>query len=162
MDGLKSFGKNVEQIDSLANTVNISSGDIGMEFSIKKCGILRLKRGTVARSEKIELPNGEVTRDVKQEGYTYLENVELDKIKEDETKDKIIREYTRRVRFILRSKLNGRNKITAINTWAVAVVRFAAGLLNWKDREIKCFEDKIIDKRRQNGIIVDIAVPSDG
>ena len=109
-----------------------------MEFSIKKCGILMLKRGKVERSEGTELTNGEVMREVEQEGYTYLENVELDKIKEDEKKDKSIREYTRRVRFILRSKLNGRNKITAMNTWAVAVIRYAAGLLDWKYRELKC------------------------
>ena len=45
MDDLKLFCKNEEQIDSLVNTVNICSGDIGMEFGLRKCGILTLKRG---------------------------------------------------------------------------------------------------------------------
>ena len=140
MDDLKLFGKNEDQIDSLVNTVNICSGDIGMEFGLRKCGILTLKRGKVVRSEGIELPSGEVMREVEQEGYTYLGIVELDKIKEDEMKDKITREYKRRLRLILRSKLNGRNKITAMNTWAVAVIRYGAGILDWKDRELKCLD----------------------
>ena len=38
---------------------------------------------------------------------------------------------------ILKSKLNGKNKITAINVWAVSVFRYGAGILQWKDRELK-------------------------
>ena len=47
MDDLKLFGKNEEQIDSLVNTVNICTIDIGMEFRLRKCGILTLKRRKV-------------------------------------------------------------------------------------------------------------------
>ena len=109
-----------------------------MEFGLRKCGILTLKRGKVDLSEVIELSNGEVMREVEQEGYTYLGIVELNKIKEDEMNDKITREYKRRLRLILRSKLNGRDKITTINTWTVAVVKYGAGILDWKDRVLKC------------------------
>ena len=75
-----------------------------MEFGLRKCGILTLKRGKVVLSEGIELPCGEVMREAEQEGYTYLGIVELDKIKEDEVKDKSTREYKRKMRLILRSK----------------------------------------------------------
>ena len=67
---------------------------------------------------------------------------ELDKIKEDEMKKKTIKEYKRRLRFILKSKLNGKNKITAINTWAVAVFRNGAGILQWKESELKNVDRK--------------------
>ena len=36
-----------------------------------------------------------------------------------------------------KSKLNGENKITAINAWAVAVFRHGAGMLQWKESEVK-------------------------
>ena len=49
MGYLTLFGKNEEQIDSLVNTVNICSGDIGMESGLRKCGILTLKREKVVR-----------------------------------------------------------------------------------------------------------------
>ena len=52
---------------------------------------------------------------VEKEGYTYLGIVELDKIKENEMKEKTIKEYKQRLRLVLKSKLNGKNKITATN-----------------------------------------------
>ena len=70
-------------------------------------------------------------------GYTYSGIIELDKIKETEIKEKITKEYKRRQRFILKSKLNGRNKITAINTWAVAIFRYVTGIIQWKDLDRK-------------------------
>ena len=137
MDDLKLFGKNAEQIDSLVSTVHIFSTDIGMEFGLRKCGVVILKRGRIARCETVEHPDGEVMKEVEQEGYTYLGMVELDKIKENEMKVKITKEYKRRLRLILKSKLNGRNKITAMNTWAVAIFRYGAGILEWKGCELK-------------------------
>ena len=49
-------------------------------------------------------------------GYNYLGIVELDKIKEEEMKCTYRKEYLRSVRLVMQSKLNGRNKIKAINT----------------------------------------------
>ena len=54
MDDLKLFAKNEEQIDSLFQTMNSFSTDIGMEFGIKKCGELILKRGKVTRCEGVD------------------------------------------------------------------------------------------------------------
>ena len=45
MDDLKLFGKSQDQIDSLIQTVFIFSEDIGMEFGLKKCGVVILKKG---------------------------------------------------------------------------------------------------------------------
>ena len=36
-------------------------------------------------------------KEVKKEGYTYLDTVELDKIKENEMKEKTIKEYKQRL-----------------------------------------------------------------
>ena len=142
MDDLKLYAKNEEQIDSLVRTVHIFSTDIGMEFGIKKCGVLILKRGKITRSEGIELPNGDKLKEEGEEGYAYLGIVELDKIKEEEMKDKIVKEYKRRLRLILKSKLNGKNKVIAINTWAVAIFRYSAGILEWKSSELKKIDRK--------------------
>ena len=50
---------------------------------------------------------------------------------------KTMKEYKRRLRLILKPKLNGRNKITAINTWAVAIFRYGAGIISWRESELK-------------------------
>ena len=123
MDDLKLYAKSEQQTNTLVRTVHVFSTDIGMEFGIKKCGILTMKRGKIVKSEGIKLPDGEVMKQVGQEGYTYLGIIELDRTKETEMKEKITKEYKRRQRLILKSKLNGRNKVTAINIWEVAIFR---------------------------------------
>ena len=74
---------------------------------------------------------------VGQEGYTYSGTIELNKIKETEMKEKITKEYKRGQILILKSKLNGRSKVTAVNTWAVATFRYRAGIIQWKTSELK-------------------------
>ena len=76
-------------------------------------------------------------KEVEKEGYTYLGIVELGRIKVNEMKEKTIKEYKRRLRLVLKSKLNGKNKITAINAWAVAAFRYGAGILQSKESESK-------------------------
>ena len=74
MDDLKLFAKSNAQNNSLVNTVYTFSEDIGMEFGIKKCGVLVLKRGKVdkAKSRGLNLPYGKLMKTITEEGYKYL------------------------------------------------------------------------------------------
>ena len=54
---------------------------------------------------------------------------------------------------ILKSKINGRNKITAINTWAVAVFRYGAAILQWKESELKNLDMKSREKMTMYGAL---------
>ena len=123
MNDLKLYAKSEEQVNTLAKAVHVFSTGVGMDFGIKKCGIITMKRGKIVKSEGMKLPHGEVMKQVGWEGSTYLGIIELDKIEETEVKEKITKEYKRRQRLILKSKLNGRNKVTAINIWEVAMFR---------------------------------------
>ena len=96
-----------------------------------------MKREKVVRCEGIKLPNTEVMKQVEKEGYTYLGIIELDKIKENEMKEKTLKEYKRRLRLVLKSKPHGKNKITAKNAWAVATFRYGARILQWKQSDRK-------------------------
>ena len=78
---LSCFSRVKNKWDTLMKTVHIFSNDIGMEFRMRKCGILTIKKRKVVRCEGIKLPNCEVMKKVEKEGYTYLGIVELDKIR---------------------------------------------------------------------------------
>jgi len=60
-------------------------------------------------------------------------------------KESLKQEYSRRLRRILKSELNARNKITAIGALAAAVLRYSFGIINWRTDEIK----KIARKTRK-------------
>ncbi|CAB4027853.1 Hypothetical predicted protein [Paramuricea clavata] len=61
---------------------------------------------------------------------------------EGEMKRKFVKEYGMRLRLVLKSKLNGRNKIMAMNTWAVPLLRYGAGVLKWTKDEIAAMDRK--------------------
>ena len=52
-------------------------------------------------------------------------------------KENITKKCQRRQRLTLKSKLNGGNKVTAIDIWAVAIFRYGAGTIQWKASELK-------------------------
>ena len=69
----------------------------------------------IVRCEGKKFPNSEVMEEVEKEGYTYLATVKQDKIKKNKKKLKKMKEYKQRPRLVLKTKLNGKNKITATN-----------------------------------------------
>ena len=45
--------------------------------------------------------------------------------------------YRRRIKLVLKSELNARNKIAAINTLAVPLILYSHGVIDWKQDEIQ-------------------------
>ena len=50
-------------------------------------------------------------------------------------KEKIRKEYFRRIRLVLKSELNAANRIDATNTLAFPVVTYSSNIINWKMEE---------------------------
>ena len=48
----------------------------------------------------------------------------------DKTKETFQKEYLRRNRLVLYSKLNGGIKIKAIDTWATSLIRYGGGIIS--------------------------------
>ena len=89
------------------------------------------KKGKVVDFDGVQLPNGEKMQSVEEEGYKYLGILEMDDLQHTVMKERFCAEYFRRLKKVLSSKLNGRNVIRAINAWAVAVMRYGSGGVNW-------------------------------
>ena len=114
-----------------------------MEFGIEKCAILVMKSGKRHLTNGMELPNQDKIRTLEEnETYKYLGILEADTIKQVEMKDKIQKEYIRRTRKLLKTKLSCRNLIKGINTWAVPLVRYSGSFLKWTRDELKLMEQR--------------------
>ena len=113
-----------------------------MEFGLSKCGVLIMKRGKVVESDGLCMPDGTMMRNIEEAGYKYLGILEADGIKHDEMKEQLKKEYIRRVRNVLKSKLNGGNIISAINSRAVSIVRYGAGIIKWTKNELEELDRK--------------------
>ena len=128
MDDLKLCSKSEKALDSLIQRVRMFSEVVGMQFQIDKYAMLVIKR----RSDCIQSPNDEVIKSLEEgESYKYLGVLEADEVMVNERKDKVKKEYFRRVRKVLETKLNSGNVFKAINTWTVSVVRYPTAFLGW-------------------------------
>ena len=143
MDDLKLYAKSRAQLESLVKTVKIFSEDIGMKFGLEKCAVLELRRGKFCSSENLALYDDDSIHSLQEdEDYKYLGLWESDQFKSRKIKTKIVDKYYRRLRKVLKSKLNGGNVIKAINTWAVSTIRYSAGILSWSKEEVKAIDRK--------------------
>ena len=99
---------------------------------MSKCAMLIMKGGKLAQCDGIRLPGNKWMRSLSESGesYKYLGILEADDIKHQEMKQLTQKEYYKRVRNILKSKLNGGNIVKAVNLWAVSIVRYGAGIID--------------------------------
>ena len=142
MDDLKPCGKSAPELESLLNTVRIFSNDISIEFELDKCATLTIQRGSEVQTEGINLPNNNIRGLNLEKSYKYLGILQAYDIKHVQVKKKAASEYTKRVRKVLKSKLNGGNSIRAINSWAVPVIRYTAELVDWTQAELEDLDRK--------------------
>ena len=97
MNYIKLFAKNKKELETLIQTVRISSQDIGMEIGIEKCAILVIKSSKRHMMEGVELPNQVVIRTPREkETYKYLGILEADTIKQAETKEKNLKRVSQK------------------------------------------------------------------
>ena len=122
MDDLKLYSRSEKGLNSLVQTVCVFSKDIGMEFGTEKCAMLTMEKGKIVKSVGIELPDGKVIKSLQEgESYKYLGILDADKFLEEKMKLNVSKEYIRRIRRVLKSKLNGGNLVCGVNTWAVSL-----------------------------------------
>ena len=63
--------------------------------------------------------------------------MEADGVKHEKMKGQIKKEYIRRVRNIIKSKLNGGNIISVINSIAVFIVRYGLRIISYTKMELE-------------------------
>ena len=125
-------------LNSLVQTDRVFIEDLRMKFGIKKCVILVMEKGKIVKSVGIELPDDKVIK-LLQEGdsYKYLGILEAVQFLEEKMKLNVSKEYIRRLRKVLESKLNEENLVRGVNTWAVSLLIYLAAFVGWRKSELQ-------------------------
>ena len=74
--------------------------------------------------------------------YTYLGIEESFDIQHKNEKEKLKNEYLRRLRLVLGTELSAKNKIQAVGSLAVPVLRYSFGIVNWHREELHKLDRK--------------------
>jgi len=112
--------------------VQTISKDINMKFGLEKCARICLKRGSF--QSKVHV-GSTFENDIKEldprKAYKYLGIEESFDIWYKNEKEKLKKEYLRRLRLVLSTELSAKNKFQAIGSLAVVVLRYSFGIINW-------------------------------
>jgi hypothetical protein len=143
MDDLKLLGKSEEGLQKQIQTVTTFSDDIHMEFGLDRCAKVVFKNGKLVHSQNLVVGiNREIQELEEGKTYKFLGTEESDGIQHQQMKERLKKEYSSRLRMILKPELNAKNKITAIGTLAIPVLRYNFGIINWRLEEIKNIDRK--------------------
>ena len=143
MNDLKLYSRNQKGLDSLVQIMRVFSENIGMEFGIEKCDMLVIQNGKIVKSVGIELPDGKVIKSLQEgESYKYLGILEADRFLGDEMKQKVFKEYFKRLKKVLKSKLSVGNLVQGVNTWAVSLLRYSTAFISWRRCELQAVDKK--------------------
>jgi len=144
MDDLKLYSTNSKQLTSLINTAQVTLSDIGLHLGPNKCSTICIQKGHwKAEDHTIALiDNTKISMLHRGETYKYLGISQSQKIDHKVVKKEICKEYLHRTKKIMQSKLNGENKIKAINTWAIPLLRYSAGIINYTKEDINMLDTK--------------------
>ena len=83
------------------------------------------------KSIEMELPDGKVIKSLQEgESYKYLGTLAADRVLGEEMKSKVSKEYFRRLRKVLKSKMNGGISVQGVNTWVVSLLRYLAAFIS--------------------------------
>jgi len=114
-----------------------------MGFGLDKCPTVVLKHGKLTKSQNISHNIQTVIRNMElDKTYKYLGIEEGGGIDNSQLKNKLVKEYYHWDRQIVKTELNLKNKITAINNLALPVLAYSFGILNWLGKEIEKIDRK--------------------
>ncbi|XP_044751744.1 uncharacterized protein LOC123311738 [Coccinella septempunctata] len=154
MDDLKLYARGKKQLEGELELVRRFSTDIGMRFSLEKCATVEVKRGKLVEGENIRLADGREMANMKAEDrYKYFGIQQTYEIKQQENKKAAETELIRRTRKIINSQLSAKNKINAINIWAIPTFTYTAGILNWSKTDLENLDRRIRTTLTQQGML---------
>ena len=143
MDDLKLYAKDDSELEGFLRIVK-GSDDIGMDFGLSKCAKTTFKRGKLEMSDHVQLDKETMIKDLLQEKiYKYFGVDGSSWIRHATMKQELKKELLRRTQLILKTNLNSKDRVTAINTLAIPVITYSFNIIDWNLSEVKRLDIKI-------------------
>ena len=140
MDDLKLYASSEKELQELLQIVEDFSNDINMKFGTDKCATCIIKKGKKTSIQNIKLEKNEIQNLEDEATYKYLGIEESDNLLHKKIKKQVTEEYIRRLKIICKTELTPKNKITAINQLATAVLSYSFGIINWTQTELNALD----------------------
>lgn len=135
MDDIKIYSETPKQLSSMINIIKVFSDDIKMSFGYEKCAEIHIKKGKLIVNEI-----NDFHQLGKDDTYKYLGIQQSRKVNNTKVKEEFMNRYRSRLIKVLKTKLNSRNLITSINTFAVPVLTHSFGVIKYSDTDLNALD----------------------
>ena len=138
VDDLKTYAQDRKVAKLQLDLITTFSNDISMQFGNDKCAYLYIEKGNVkSLGEQLIMNNIRLNELPEGDTYKYLGQDESVGYNGQLNKEKVLKEYYKRVRKIWSSELYARNKVTAHNVFALPIITPTIGILEWTKLELE-------------------------
>ena len=138
VDDLKVYASSRENLNKVLKVVQRGSKAVGMALGLNKCGVAHMTVGRVCQAGESELKGtgaiGEITYSTL---YKYLGVEQVFQPNHKTVRNRLKVKFLKRLRTIWSSSLSAKNKVMAMNTWAIAVFRYYMTVIWWPRSELK-------------------------
>ena len=143
VDDLKTYAQDETAAKQQLDLISEFTADIGMEFGKDKCAYVFIDKGKQKKlGEKFAVVELELNELEDGEQYKYLGQDECVGYNNILNKERVLKEYFRRIRKIWNSELYAGNKCISHNTFAIPVITPTFGILNWTKDELSDIDVK--------------------
>ena len=134
MDDMKLYGRNPGQKKRLLHMVRTFFDDIQMNFGLDKCASAHFVNGKLSgHNSEVEVGKTDTINCLEPgQVYKYLGVEKSNGIQHSTMRETLCREYVCRVKMGLRTELDSRNKILAINGFALLVLTYGFDAIQWR------------------------------
>lgn len=143
MDDLKLYAANNSQLQTMLRLAHQLSQDIGMTFGVKKCQTVTVERGRLKEAPEVRLDQETVISSMSENPYRYLGILQTNKVEHQKIKEVLTKEFEKRLRNTLKSRLNSNNLTKAINSYAIPVLQYSFGIVKWSHTDLEGINRKI-------------------
>ena len=142
-------------VDGLLHTVRTFSDDIRMKFGLDKCAIAHCVNGKLSgHNPGVKVRKTETIKGLEPgQVYKYLGVDESNGIQHSTMRERLRREYFRRVKMVLRTELYGRNKVLAINGLALPVLTYSFGVIHWRTTDLQQLDRRTRKLLTMHGVL---------
>ena len=143
VDDLKTYASDRISAKAQLDLITTFTRDICMELGTDKCAYINIERGKITTlGEKFTINDVELNELVAGEKYKYLGQDEDISYDNTINKERVTREYFKRVRKIWSSELFSQNKTIAHNIFAIPIITPTIGILEWTKDELEQIDIK--------------------
>ena len=142
VDDLKTYAPNIAIAKEQLKLISQFTNDIGMRFGVDKCAYMYRTR------TELEMDGLKISELQDTDSYKYLGADEDVAYRGTLNKDRVVKEYIKRIRKIWKSELLARNKVIAHNSFAVPILTPAFGILDWYKDEVEAIDIKTLSPKQ--------------